>query len=221
MESMRKNSLKRIVGTVGTILIVGIFWTMSFAGMSAKDMSNQALQECHEGRSGTVHAVRLAHYQRARTLAEQAIALDDGIADGHFALFCAIGEKMRLDGEVLSSIFEFRRMMTALDRTLELNPNHLDALSSKGTILVKLPRLLGGDSEKGEQMLRQVIQRDPKAINARLVLAKTYADRGSIQEALDYALQALRLAQDQHRRDLIPEAQATVSDLRSSYPTSH
>jgi cytochrome c-type biogenesis protein CcmH/NrfG len=104
--------------------------------------------------------------------------------------------------------------MRALDRTLELDPTHLEALSSKGTFLVRLPKLLGGDVARGEEMLREVIRRDPEAINARLALAKSYASQGKSREALTLAMEALDYALAQRRADLIPEAQAMVASLR-------
>ena len=124
---------------------------------------------------------------------------------------------MRIDGENLSSLLEFRRMMKELDRTLELNPNHLGALSSKGILLIRLPVVLGGDAAKGEQMLWRVIQRDAKAVNARLTLAKTYAARGDRHEAIALATRALKIARAEHLADQIPQAHATLRELRPTH----
>ena len=179
----------------------------------AEAMSVQAQRECDMGRRATDREARLAHFENGQSLAEQAVAMNDRLADAHFALFCSLGEQLRIDGESMTSVFGFRRVMKELDRTLELNPDHLDALSSKGTFLVRLPALFGGDGQKGERLLRRVIQRAPKAINARLSLAKAYADRGRRQEALTLAQEALDLARTENRTDLIPEAQSTVSEL--------
>jgi tetratricopeptide (TPR) repeat protein len=187
---------------------------VSVAQESSQQLSASALKECDLGRRATDRDARLAHFERSQALAEHALSLNDELADAHFARFCSLGEQLRIDGEDFSSVFGFRRVMKELDRTLELNPDHLDALSSKGTLLVRLPALLGGDEEKGEQMLRHVIQRAPRAINARLSLAKTYAAHGNRQEAIALATKALEIAQSDQRADLIPEAQITVSELR-------
>ncbi len=194
-------------------------WGVS-AQESAGELSVKAQKECDLGRRAQERSIRLAHFERSQVLAEQAIALDDQLANAHFALFCSLGEQIRLDGDILSSPLAFRRMMKALDRTLDLNPDHLDALSSKGTFLIRLPVLLGGDAGKGEQILRRVIQRDPKSVNARLTLAKTYAARGNHQEAIALATTALEIAQAEQLADLIPEAHAVVGELRPTHAQS-
>ncbi len=187
---------------------------IALAQNSAAELSAAAQKECDLGRAAKERAVRLTHFQQSQTLAERAVAADAQLADAHFALFCSLGEQMRIDGENLSAVFGFRQMMAALDRTLELNPGHLDALSSKATFLVRLPAVLGGDAVKGERMLQEVIRRDPKAVSARITLAKVHATQGDREQALALASEALRLARSEGRADLLPEAQTTVAELR-------
>ena len=205
----------RVLGVVLAILCS--FSGIALAQESATELSVKAQKECDLGREAKERAVRLAHFERSQALAERAVALEDQLAEAHFALFCSLGEQMRIDGESLSSVFGFRRMMAELDRTLELNPDHLGALSSKGAFLVKLPAFLGGDAAKGERMLRQVIQRDPKAVGARVTLAKIYAAQGNRERAITLASEALQLAHSERRADLLPEAQATVAELRPAH----
>ncbi len=200
---------------VAAVILLGADSVTASARESAEELSAKAQLECDAGRRPGERAGRLAHFKRSQSLAEQAIALNDQLADAHFALFCSLGEQLRIDGETFTSVFGFRRALKELDRTLELNPDHLDALSSKGTFLIRLPALLGGDEEEGEYMLRRVIQRDPtKAINARISLAKAYAARGNRKEAFILADEALNIAQREGRADLIPEAQSTLAELQ-------
>jgi cytochrome c-type biogenesis protein CcmH/NrfG len=91
----------------------------------------------------------------------------------------------------------------------------LDALSAKGTVLVRVPAFMGGDKEKGELLLRQVIAREPAAVNARLSLAKSYCAGGRHEEAVAIATKALDLAQELQRVDFIPEARQVLSQLRA------
>jgi len=186
-----------------------------WAEESVQALTSQAMEECQKGRRAKDPDIRSGHFDRGRALAEKAVALDSQSADAHFALFCSIGERMRANGEVFFSVFEYGSMMDALDQTLALNPKHLDALSSKGTILIEVPGFLGGDDEKGEVMLRQVIKEEPESINARMVVARQCAERGEHQEAYELSKRALELAKQQQRDDLLPEAEETFSGIQT------
>ena len=172
--------------------------------------------ECEAGRRAQDRTERKQHFEHGQALAERAVALDDTNADAHFALFCNMGELMRLDGETMSAAFGVRRLLAEVDRTLELNPHHTDAMAAKGTLLVRLPRLLGGDTQKGEALLREAIREDPNAFSSRLTLAKTCEARGERAEAMAFATRALQIAREQGRADKVAEAQATLAELRGS-----
>lgn len=205
------------------ILIVAIAASSLFllpissqAQKSDLPLSKQALEACKQGRLANDRATRLAHFQQGQTLGERAVAADEGNAEAHFGLFCNLGELLRIDGESLTSIFGLRRMMHELDRAIEINPGYLEALSAKGTLLVKLPSFLGGDSEKGELLLQQVVKQAPKAVNARLALARIWCQRGRHNEAAALASDALSLAQQYQRLEFIPEAQALLRQARTN-----
>lgn len=190
----------------------------TFAGdeSASAGASRRALVECEQGRTARSREERKRHFERGQTLGERAVALAETSADAHFALFCNMGELMRLDGESITSVLGLRRLMSELDRALELNPQHADALASKGTLLVRLPRVLGGDSAKGEQMLRRVLVLDPNAVSTRLTLAKMVEARGNRDEAIAFATRALQIAREQGRADKVAEAQATLAELRAA-----
>lgn len=175
------------------------------------------MTECQSGRVAPDRTSRVGHFEKGQALGEQAVALHDGSADAHFALFCNLGELMRIDGELnITSIMGFRRMTKELDRTLELAPDHLNALSAKGTFLLRLPSLLGGDRKKGEQLLQYVLMKAPESINARLGLAKSYCADGRHGEAIALASEALDLAQAQRLEDFAPEAAKVLAQLKAS-----
>ena len=74
--------------------------------------------------------------------------------------------------------------MAELDRTLELDPDHVDAMATKGNLLVRLPRMLGGDADggrsaaaRGRAPRRQ--RRSPRASCSR----RTCDGRGDRDEA--------------------------------------
>ena len=196
--------------------LTGTLWpSESRAGAAVEELTRASIRECEYGRAALERESRLEHFERSQVLAERAIALDEGYPTAHFALFCTLGEQLRIDGENLTSLFGYRRMMRELDRTLELDPNHLDALSAKGTFLVRLPTLLGGDTEKGEALLQWVIDRDPTSVNARLNLAKSYCARGSHEKAISLASEALSLAREQDLPDFIMEIQEALRNMRT------
>ena len=188
----------------------------SLAQETGAHLATQALEACHQGRLAVDRVTRLEQFQRGQRLGEQAVAAEETNADTHFALFCNLGELLRLDGETITSLFGLRRMMSELDRALELNPHHIDALSAKGTLLVKLPSLLGGNSEKGEHMLQHVVTTAPKAVNARLALAKVRCQRGQHEEAMRLASDALALAKKQNRIEFIPEAETLLKAAQAN-----
>lgn len=191
--------------------------TVLLAQQSPQLLIHGAMKECYEGRVAQDRTSRIGHFERGQALGEQAVALDDRSADAHFALFCNLGELMRVDGELnITSMMGFRRMTKELDRTLELAPDHLDALSAKGTFLLRLPFLLGGDKEKGEKLLRYVLLKSPQSINARLSLAKSYCADGRHSDALSLASEALDLAQAQQLDDFAPEAAKVLAQLRAN-----
>ncbi len=188
----------------------------TMAESSGGTLPKQALDQCHQGRLAKDRDTRLAHFQQGQRLGEQAVAEDEGSADAHFALFCNLGELLRIDGETLTSLFGLRRMMKELDRTLEIAPTHLEAISAKGTLLVKLPNLLGGDVKQGERLLEQVIDQAPQAVNARLALARVRCERGQHAEAAVLASAALVIAQKQKQMDFIPEAEAMLQQAKAN-----
>lgn len=186
------------------------------ASANATTLAARALAECERGRLAADRTEREAAFARGLEMAEEAVALDDDEAAAHFAVFCNKGELLRLDGEKLSSVFELRAVMRELDRTLALEPDHLKAMASKGILLMRLPRMLGGDAEEGEALLRRVIARDPTAFASRLALAERCRTRGQLEEARTYAGRALEIANERGLDDEVEEAEATLAKIDSA-----
>jgi tetratricopeptide (TPR) repeat protein len=189
----------------------------ALADPSAKTLALQALSACDAGRISKDRSERAQHFADGEALAAKAVALDDRCAEAHFALFCNRGETMRLDGESLRDVIGLRGLIRELDRTIELQPDYADALSAKGTFLVRLPRVLGGDIDRGEKMLRRVIELDPTAVNARIGLARVCDYRGERAESLRFATRALEVAKETGRTDRIADAQAMLAELGAAH----
>lgn len=173
----------------------------------------QAMAECNAGRNAKERDVRLAHFKKGEDLSRQAVAANDKDANAHFALFCNMGEAMRIDGESLQALVNLSTLMAELDRTIELDPNHADALAAKGTLLTRLPRLMGGDMNRGEAMLRKVLTLDEQAFTTRISLAKVCQASSRHDEAVQLASRALEIARTENRPEKIAEAQKCLTDF--------
>jgi hypothetical protein len=101
-------------------------------------------------------------------LAELAVNQDDTDADAHFAVFCTLGKLVERDGIGLGSVGKVRRARRELDRTLELAPEHLDAILAKAELLSRLPVWLGGDAAEAERYRTRAVDLQlKKAARAR------------------------------------------------------
>lgn len=120
---------------------------------------------------------------RCRALAEQAIAADGRDAEAHFALFCALGKQMDRAGLGLGQLAGLRRLRGELDTALALAPEDNDVLAAKGAMLLRLPRLLGGDVGEAERLLRRAFAADPRNDEARCYLVRALSARGADDEA--------------------------------------
>jgi len=173
--------------------------------------ANKALALC-EREAGSVEEKR-ALLARGLKLAEEAVAEDDGDAKAHFAIVCNLGKEMELRGASVGNLIALRRLRREMDRTLELAPDYADALLAKGALLCGLPRLLGGDREEGERLMRAALEVDPEYLGAHLTLAKALADRGERELARAEAERALALAKRKADARAAEDAEALVARL--------
>jgi hypothetical protein len=151
--------------------------------------------------------------RRGVAAAEAAIAIDEHDAAAHFALFCNLGKRMRLDGASVSSLVGLRRLRHEIDRTLELAPTNADAMIGKAALLYYTPRLLGGDPAQGERLLRAALGISPEYVEARLALARVLRDRGDRTGARCAARQAFGDAARKANTAAAADARQLLSDL--------
>jgi hypothetical protein len=212
---MRRPLLPAVVGSL--LLVSGVtsplFGAETSGGETSAAVAQRALVECERGRAAKERDERQRYFERGNQLAERAVALDDNNAQAHFAVVCNMGELMRIDGESIRSVFALRTLMAEIDRTLELEPNHTGAMATKGTLLLRLPRLVGGDPPEGEALLRRVVSLDPHAVSSRLTLAKTCTGRGEREEAISLATRALEIARAEGRPNEVAEAETLLASL--------
>jgi tetratricopeptide (TPR) repeat protein len=176
--------------------------------------SRTALDLCHQAGALADDAPgKAAQLDAAVAAAEEAVAGDDGDPLAHFALFCALGQRMRHTGVAFSSLMGLRRARREIDRTLELAPDFSDAIYGKAALLMQTPGLLGGDVKEGERLLRRTLELDPEYVKPRLDLARALADRGERTEARTQAERALAIAEGKGDAADVAAARALLDRL--------
>lgn len=181
---------------------------------SAAVLTEKALKCLDRGEDELVREERLRAYREGLKYAEQAVAADDASADAHFAVFANRGRILMLEGAVANP-FNVYVVNRELKRTLELNPNHADALAAKGSMLRQLPRLLGGDLREGAKYLQRSIDLDPNAIGARMELAEIYVELGQPQLGIESLEKAEQIARRDGKMGRLAEIESKLAQLRN------
>ncbi len=177
-----------------------------------RELTNRALDFLHKGEDATSPEEKLAAYSEGEKLARQAVELDPMSADAHFALFANNGRRLLNEG-VGANPIRLLQVNRELDRCLELNPNHTDALAARGGMYRQLPRLLGGSLIKAEEYLSRAVSLDPQAVGARIELARTYCDMGEPERATPLLKTAAYWADRLGKKRELDEARALIADL--------
>jgi tetratricopeptide (TPR) repeat protein len=175
------------------------------------ELTAQSLALLEKGEDNTDDKARLALYEEGEKLAREAADLDDSNADAHFAIFANMGRRLVIEGAI--NPFSLLKVNRSLDRCLELNPNHSDALAARGGMYRQLPRILGGNLNKAEENLKRSIELDPQATGARIELARTYHEMGEDQKALPLLQQALYWAEQLNKPRRVREAKKVLADI--------
>jgi tetratricopeptide (TPR) repeat protein len=161
---------------------------------SGSSLAREAVALCLDAAKVENDTQRADMLQRGLDTAERAVAENANDAKAHFAVFCSLGRQLEDDGATLAGVANVSRLKSEIDRALSLEPGFVDALTAKGSFLVKLPGLLGGDDDEGELLLRRAVQLAPKHAPARLELAKALDEKGDRNAALEEARAVLTLA---------------------------
>lgn len=157
-------------------------------------------------------ARKIEWYGRGKDLAERALELAPESADAHFALFANWGRMLQTDGW-LKNAFHLPALQRELDRALELDPNHADALAAKGGLYLELPAFLGGDIRKAEPLLRRAVELDQESVAPRLELAECVLQQNQRDEARRLARTALRLAEKHGRERQVERAGKLLNEI--------
>lgn len=154
----------------------------------------EATHDLNEAELAQDDALRRAAYARALEHAERAVDLMPESAEAHFLVFGSEGRLAQLDG-LATAALKLVALNRRLDEVLRLDPNHANALAARGGMLVKLPRLLGGDTDEGVALLERSVALDDESVGKRLELAEAYHIVGRDEDAERLAAEALAEAE--------------------------
>ncbi|MBI4516705.1 MAG: hypothetical protein HY699_12910 [Deltaproteobacteria bacterium] len=183
----------------------------------AASLAHKSLTLLNQGEDSYEPEAKARFYREGLDLARQAVAADDTNADAHFALFATMGRVMLAEG-VTPNPLSLLKVNRELDRALELNPKHYDALAARGGLYRQLPMLLGGSLAKAERYLLEAIANEPNAVGARIELARTYQDMGQVEKAITPLQLAAALAEKQGKLRQLNEARALLRNLDRAKP---
>lgn len=181
----------------------------------AAEQIRESYRLLEEGEASEDDTAKLALYARGKALAERALAVEANNAEAHFALFANWGRWLQVDGWFKNS-YRLPALWTELNRTLELDPEHPDALAAKGGLFLELPGYLGGDVAKAQGYLEQAVKLDPDSVGARLELAECYIMEDRHEEARGLVLVARRIATERGKKHYIRRADGLLTKLGSS-----
>jgi tetratricopeptide (TPR) repeat protein len=182
---------------------------------TADELAKRALDCLHRGEDATTSESKLASYKEGLDFATRAVAADDHNADAHFVCFATRGRIMLLEGAGANPV-NLLSLNRELDRALELDPNHTDALAAKGGLYRQLPWVLGGSLEKAERYLSRSVELDPDAVGARIELAETYRDMGHPERSVPLLEKAAQVAERMGKYRQLGEARSLLHDLQSA-----
>jgi tetratricopeptide (TPR) repeat protein len=190
------------------------------AKQQAQTLATQALEYLVRGEDAVDKQEKMADYERGLDLASRAVALDEENPDAHFAIFGNKGRILLLQG-VGANPISLLTVNHDLERALELNPNHSDALTAKGGLYRQLPRVLGGSLTVAENCLTKAISINPDAVSARIELAATYRELGQPERGIPLLHKAASLAESQGKQRQLREARDLMREIEGSSDLAH
>ncbi len=132
---------------------------------------------------------RMAVWDEGAEYGKRALEVNPAGKEGHYYYMANYGAAAQLRG-LLNSIWKFRRIKKALDRTYELDPDWPPVLVAKAQYMTEMPGIFGGSDEEAEKLYRRAMQLDPHCSIAHYFLAEFLVRNKRYGEAVS-CLQAL------------------------------
>jgi len=139
------------------------------------ELTRDAMTRCEAAEGVPAFQLAIA-LTAALDRAEEAVRVSPQDPVAHFAVFCSLAKRARLNSigsGLLAVLSDIRRAKRELDIALTLAPGYPGALAAKGAMLMELPWFLGGDRNEGERLLQRAVALDPADPEMRTMLTKT------------------------------------------------
>jgi len=125
---------------------------------------------------------KLAAYDQGREAARRAVELAPRNPQAHFWYGTNTARWGQTKG-VMRSLFLLPTVRQEIEIVMELDPKFPPVYSLAGNVYYEVPRFLGGDLDKAEEMFRKGLELNPRFTGARVGLARTLVKTGRVAEA--------------------------------------
>jgi tetratricopeptide (TPR) repeat protein len=212
----RRAAVGMAIRSAGVVALV--FWAAAARGGQpplGSPMAREALAICQRADDEPA-AQRAAVLALGLTRAEEAVTADPQDAAAHFAVFCNLGKglQIRSGWRLFGALGDLRRARKEIDVALALAPDYPGALAAKGSMLVQLPRLLGGDRAEGVRLLQSAVALQPDDPTIRLTLASILQSVGQRDAARLHASIALGILERAGPADELDSARTFVASVQ-------
>lgn len=128
---------------------------------------------------------KIAIWDEGAEYGKRAVEANPHGKEGHYFYMANFGASAQLQG-LLNSIWKFRRIKRALDRTYALDPDWPPVLLAKAQYLTEMPGVFGGSEREAEALYRRAIELDPHCSVARYFLAEFLVRKRRMPEAVEH-----------------------------------
>lgn len=125
---------------------------------------------------------KLAAYDAGREAARRAVELEPRNTAARFWFATNTARWGQTNG-IVRSLVLLPTVQEEIRIILDLDPNFTPVYALAGNVYYEVPRLLGGDLDRAEEMFRKGLGQDPKFTGMRVGLGKTLLRKGRLAEA--------------------------------------
>jgi cytochrome c-type biogenesis protein CcmH/NrfG len=125
---------------------------------------------------------KLDAYDRGRQVAKRVIEVEPRHVEARFWHALNTARWGQTKG-VVRSLFLLPEVQEEIQVILKLDPMFTPVYALAGHVLYEVPRMLGGDLKKAEEMFRKGLEQDPQFTAMRVGLGKTLLKLGRVAEA--------------------------------------